>query len=72
MCMANQIATAIIATTIAAPTSGVIFFELPLRGEALAAWLNSVFIAWSANRSLPENRAHLVPQRLVFAIAVGL
>jgi hypothetical protein len=26
------------------PTTGEIFFELPLRGESLAAWLNSVFI----------------------------
>src|SRR5436190_3757407 len=43
-CISNQIATAIIATTIAAPTTGDIFFELPLRGESLAGWLNSVFI----------------------------
>ena len=32
-----------ITMTIAAPTTGEIFFELPLRGESLAAWLNSVF-----------------------------
>jgi hypothetical protein len=43
-CIFNQIAIAIIATTIAAPTTGEIFFELALRGESLAAWLNSVFI----------------------------
>jgi hypothetical protein len=44
VCILNQIATAMIATTIAAPTTGEIFFELPLRGESLAAWLNSVLI----------------------------
>jgi hypothetical protein len=43
-CIFHQIATAMIATTIAAPTTGEIFFELPLRGESLAAWLNSVLI----------------------------
>jgi hypothetical protein len=43
-CIFNQIATAITATTIAAQTTGEIFFELPLRGESLAAWLNSVFM----------------------------
>ena len=31
------------ATTTAAHAIGVIRFELPLRGESLAAWLNSVF-----------------------------
>jgi hypothetical protein len=41
----NQIVAMTIATTIAAHTAGVTFFELPLRGESLAAWLNSVFIA---------------------------
>ena len=39
-----QIPAAIIKTTIAAQIAGVIFFELPLRGESLAAWLNSVFM----------------------------
>ena len=34
--IANQIAAAIIATTIAPQTTGVTFFELPLRGESLA------------------------------------
>jgi hypothetical protein len=33
-CIFNQIATTIIATTIAAPTTGEIFFELPLRSES--------------------------------------
>ncbi|MBR1212908.1 hypothetical protein [Bradyrhizobium sp. JYMT SZCCT0180] len=47
--MPNQIASAIMAATIAAPTTGVTFFELPLRGELLAAWLNSVFITSCAN-----------------------
>jgi hypothetical protein len=41
---ANQIAIATMATIIAHHTSGVTFFELPLRGESLAAWLNSLFI----------------------------
>ena len=47
--MPNQIASAIMAATITAPTTGVTFFELPLRGELLAAWLNSVFITSRAN-----------------------
>jgi hypothetical protein len=38
---ANQIAMATIAKTIAAHTTGVRRFELPLRGESLAARLNS-------------------------------
>jgi len=48
--MPNQIASAIISATIAAQTAGVTFFELPLRGESLAAWLNSVFIASPAQK----------------------
>jgi hypothetical protein len=39
--IANQIATAMIATTIAHHITGVTSFELPLRGESLAAWSNS-------------------------------
>jgi hypothetical protein len=35
----NQIASATIATTIAPQTTGVTFFELPLRGESFGAWL---------------------------------
>jgi len=62
---------AMIATTMTTPTTGEIFFELPLRGESLAAWLNSVFIARPCGLS-PENRAHLVPQRRVGAVAVRL
>jgi hypothetical protein len=42
--MPNQITTAITATMIAAQIAGVTFFELPLLGESLAAWLNSVFM----------------------------
>ena len=34
--MVNQIVATMIATTIAAQTAGVTFFELPLRGESLA------------------------------------
>jgi hypothetical protein len=37
--IANQIASATITTTIAPQTTGVIFFELPLRGESFGAWL---------------------------------
>jgi hypothetical protein len=42
--MPNHIPAAIIKATIAAQIAGVTFFELPLRGESLAAWLNSVFM----------------------------
>jgi hypothetical protein len=42
--VANQIARTAIATTIAAHITGVTRFELPLRGESLAAWLNSLSI----------------------------
>ena len=38
------------AMTIAAPATGEIFFELPLRDELLSAWLNSVFITSPADR----------------------
>jgi hypothetical protein len=37
--IANQIASATITTTITPQTTGVIFFELPLRGESFGAWL---------------------------------
>jgi hypothetical protein len=42
--IANQIAMATIATTITPHITGVTCFELPLRGESLAAWLNSCFM----------------------------
>jgi hypothetical protein len=42
---ANQIAMTTMAATMAAHIIGVTCFELPLRGESLAAWLNLVFIA---------------------------
>jgi hypothetical protein len=35
----NQIASATMNTTIVAQTTGVPFFELPLRGESFGAWL---------------------------------
>jgi hypothetical protein len=35
----NQIARAMMTTTIAPQTTGVTFFELPLRGESFGAWL---------------------------------
>ena len=41
---ANQTAMATSAATIAHHITGVRRFELPLRGESLAAWLNSCFI----------------------------
>src|SRR5258708_5371795 len=41
---ASQIAMAMMANRMTHQTTGVTFFELPLRGESLAAWLNSVFI----------------------------
>ena len=48
--MVNQIAAMTIATTITPHTAGVTFLELPLRGESLAAWLNSRFIGGPAKR----------------------
>ncbi len=42
--MPNQTAAAIATTMITAHIAGETFFELPLRGESLAAWLNSVFM----------------------------
>jgi hypothetical protein len=39
--IANQIAMASNTATMAAHITGVTCFELPLRGESLAAWLNS-------------------------------
>jgi hypothetical protein len=42
--IANQIEIATMAATIAAHAIGTTRFELPLRGESLAAWLNSRFI----------------------------
>ena len=47
--MENQTAAATTTITIAAHTTGVTFLVLPLRGESLAAWLNSVFIIRSAD-----------------------
>src|SRR4030095_3239981 len=46
----NQTATTTATATIAAHTTGVTFLSLPLRGESLAEWLNSVFIVWSVAR----------------------
>ena len=42
---ANQMPTMTIAATMTLHTIGVTRFELPLRGESLAAWLNSFCIA---------------------------
>jgi hypothetical protein len=37
--VANQIASATITATIVPHTTGVTFFDLPLRGESFGAWL---------------------------------
>ena len=42
---ANQMPITTIAATMTLHTTGVTRFELPLRGESLAAWLNSFCIA---------------------------
>jgi hypothetical protein len=42
--IANQIAITTTATMMAPHTSGVTRFELPLRGESLAAWSNCLSI----------------------------
>jgi hypothetical protein len=42
--IANQIAMATMTTRMTHHTTGVTRFELPLRGESLAAWLNSLFM----------------------------
>jgi hypothetical protein len=42
--IANQIAIATNATMIAPHITGATCFELPLRGESLAAWLNFSFM----------------------------
>jgi hypothetical protein len=61
--------------------AGVIRFELPLRGESLAAWLNSCFmkrvfrtkpltVQNYAIAGLSKHRPHLVPQRGTFPVAI--
>jgi hypothetical protein len=40
----NQMTTATIVIRMTPHTTGVTRFELPLRGESLAAWLNSLSI----------------------------
>jgi hypothetical protein len=44
------------ATTITLHTTGVTRFELPLRGESLAAWLNGCFI-WTPSNGKQERQA---------------
>jgi hypothetical protein len=80
--IANHMITATKATTIEPHTTGVIRFEPPLRGESLAAWLNSVFtsapFSGLANASqstlanLSEHGEDLVPKRSTFPIAIRL
>jgi hypothetical protein len=43
--VANQIASAVSTMRITPQTTGVTFFELPLRGESFGAWLNWSSIA---------------------------
>jgi hypothetical protein len=43
---ANQIAMTTRATMMVPHTAGVTRFELPLRGESLAAWSNFIWIPW--------------------------
>src|SRR6266480_4099187 len=45
--IANHSTNTMMVTTMTAHTTGATCFELPLRGESLAAWLNSRFIAGS-------------------------
>ena len=57
----NQIAAATATATITAHTTGETFLLLPLRGESLAEWLNSVFIAWPVElcqRKTPRILSH--------------
>src|ERR1700710_2387981 len=66
-----------IATTMALHITGVTRFELPLRGESFGAWLNSLSMvrrlkSQRAREGLAENRAHLVPQRRILAVAIRL
>jgi hypothetical protein len=49
---ANQTAMTTSATTMVAHTAGVSRFELPLRGESLAAWSNSIWITSSTKADL--------------------
>jgi hypothetical protein len=51
---ANQIAMTTSATTMVAHTAGVTRFELPLRGESLAAWSNSTWITSSTKAGLQK------------------
>jgi hypothetical protein len=70
--MPNQITTAITATMIAAQIAGMTFFELPLRGESLAAWFEFSFHDRPANSPSPENSTQLFPERLIVDFAVSL
>src|SRR5690349_2621946 len=63
----SQMPTVTATNTITAKMIGEIFLLLPLRGESLAAWLNSVCISL-----LPKHRRDLVPQRGVLAVGIDL
>jgi hypothetical protein len=71
----NQSTIATMAAMVVAHTTGVACFELPLRGESLAAWLNSLFMEHARCTAikptrLSEDREELVPQRRIFAVTV--
>src|SRR5471030_3061750 len=78
--IANQIAMTTMARTMAAHIAGVTRFEVPLRGESLAARLNSLSIRGDPRRSqrrsrhaiLSKHRQDLVPKRRTFAVAIVL
>lgn len=79
--MANQVTIKTNATTMAHHTMGETCFELPLRGDSLAAWSNlSVMRAFTLMAMLLQRRQaasskhsqNLIPQRGRFAFAVHL
>jgi hypothetical protein len=51
---ANQITMTTRATTMVPHTAGVTRFELPLRGESLAAWSNFIWGTFSRQADLPK------------------
>jgi hypothetical protein len=55
--IANQIMMAAITNTIAPQSTGALRFELPLRGESLAAWLNFSSIGGPAEMTQYRNQS---------------
>jgi hypothetical protein len=75
--IANQIPMATMATTMAPHATGMTCLELPLRGESLAAWLNSFSIKRThirnvafSNSMLTKHCQHLVPKRRSLPVAI--